>query len=95
MAEFQRTLLPSLAESVQPGRAAILYGARRVGKTTLLQQLLKNEKRRHVLLAGDDRSTAEIFESQTVARLKSAFSDYALIAIDEAQYEEVLAFLQG
>jgi len=36
--------LKNLQKAVQPGKVAVIYGARRTGKTTLLREFLKTEE---------------------------------------------------
>src|SRR3989304_10545312 len=68
------------------GRAIILYGARRVGKTTLTQSILAQypeKKPKYInceLLA--NKQALEIHDGH---QLKNFFGDSELIALDEAQ----------
>lgn len=66
------------------GRAIIIMGARQVGKTTLLRQLLASEN--DVLwMSGDDPDVCSLFENITSTRLKAIIGTARLVVIDEAQ----------
>ncbi|NTU46736.1 ATP-binding protein, partial [Candidatus Roizmanbacteria bacterium] len=64
----------------------ILYGARRVGKTTLLDNFLKVTKLRYRLDTGDNIRTQELLSSLDLTRIKEYIEGYELLAIDEAQF---------
>jgi AAA+ ATPase superfamily predicted ATPase len=46
--------LKNLQKVVQPGKVAVIYGGRRTGKTTLLQEFLKTEEGPYLLVSGED-----------------------------------------
>ncbi len=62
----------------------ILYGARQVGKTTLMRELLKDLP--HSLLINcENASLAPVLESREPGALKTLFGSNKVIALDEAQ----------
>lgn len=69
----------------KPGKALIIYGPRRVGKTTLLKDFLSRTELRYKLDSGDSIRTQEIFNSQLFNEILPYAEGYELIAIDEAQ----------
>lgn len=72
--------------SLYPKRALIVYGPRRIGKTTLLAEYLHTRHDARVLsVTGDDIRVQELFATQRLAELTRFVSSYDLIAIDEAQ----------
>ena len=75
----------NLQKLITPGRVVFLYGPRRVGKTYLLTNFLQNYKGKAFLGIGDDLDLQEILAQQSVNTYKKYFSEYDLIAIDEAQ----------
>lgn len=76
----------SIEASFYPGRVLIIYGPRRVGKTTLLKHYLETQTTCQVLLVtGDDMNTRSVFASQSLNKLKRFASSYEIVAIDEAQ----------
>jgi len=66
-------------------KAIILYGARQVGKTTLVEALVKKLDKKTLLLNGDDADIRELFTNASASRLKPVINDYELVIIDEAQ----------
>lgn len=74
-----------LTEYLQPNRVLVLYGPRRVGKTTLLQDFLSSCILRYKLDSGDNLKTQQIVSSQDFATIQEYAAGYELIAIDEAQ----------
>lgn len=70
---------------LRKGKVNMLYGPRRVGKTTLIKQLLKKEKGNVFMGDGDDIQLRSILSSNDKSKLLMAFSEYDYIFIDEAQ----------
>jgi uncharacterized protein len=70
---------------LKPNRVLIIYGARRVGKTTLLEHYLDSTKYRFRLDNGDNIRLQELLGSQEFDRIIEYAQGYDLIAIDEAQ----------
>ena len=66
------------------GKALILLGARQVGKTTLLEQLVSNRED-CLWLNGDELDVQRMFENTSADRLKAQLGDYKIVVIDEAQ----------
>ena len=81
-----RYQLNQLSRLIQPGKVIVLYGPRRVGKTTLLEHYLSGLNEKHLMVAGDDIIVRDYLESQSVAKLKSFVGTNTLLVIDEAQY---------
>lgn len=67
------------------GKVLIIYGPRRVGKTTLLKDFLANTTYKYKSDSGDNIPTQQIFYSQSIEELSSYVQGYQLLAIDEAQ----------
>jgi len=74
-----------LGTYVKPGKVLVIYGPRRVGKTTLLNDFLSECKLKHRMDSGDNIKVQETLSSQDFDRLKEYVADFELIAIDEAQ----------
>lgn len=75
----------NLEKLVEPNKALIIYGPRRVGKTTLLNDYLGLTKFKYKLENGDNIRTREILSSSDFEIIKEYFAGYDLVAIDEAQ----------
>lgn len=65
-------------------KVIVVYGFKGVGKTTLIQEILKEIDEKYLLLSGEDRRN-EWLSSQTIDILKENIGDYKLLVIDEAQ----------
>jgi len=75
----------NLEKLIKPGKVLIIYGPRRVGKTTLLNDFLSKTKLKYKLDSGDSIKVQQILSSQDFYQIKEYVSGYELIAIDEAQ----------
>ncbi len=73
-------------------QVAILYGARRIGKTTLVQQFLQARKLKHLFLSGDDIEVQAILSVNSSKALKSFIGKHELVFIDEAQRISNIAY---
>ncbi|MEM7182738.1 MAG: ATP-binding protein, partial [Spirochaetota bacterium] len=68
------------------GKAVLIYGARQVGKTTLVEQVLAKEPGKDILyLNGDEPDIRELFQNITSTKLKSLIGKKRFLFIDEAQ----------
>ncbi len=74
-----------LSQYLQPNRVLLIYGPRRCGKTTLLQQALSQINLKTKLITGDDINAQQILGSQDLLKIKAFVEGYDLLAIDEAQ----------
>jgi predicted AAA+ superfamily ATPase len=68
-----------------PNKVLVIYGPRRVGKTTLLQNYLKHTPFKYKLDSGDNIRTQQILSSQDFSQILAYIEGYELLAIDEAQ----------
>ncbi len=75
----------NIKELIQRGKVLIIYGARRTGKTTLLNEYLKETDLKYKLESGDNIRVQQVLSSQDFSQINDYVSDYDLIAIDEAQ----------
>ncbi len=78
-----RNLQQLIEESFYKGKAILVFGARQVGKSTLIDQLLK--KKDYLYLNGDDADVREILTNATSTRLKTITNNKTIVFIDEAQ----------
>lgn len=78
---FYKDLNPFL----KANQALIIYGPRRVGKTTLLESFLKETSLKYKLDSGDNIRIQELLSSQDFTRIIEYGNEYELIVLDEAQ----------
>ena len=81
---FSRAYEP-IETQLQPNKALVIYGPRRVGKTTLLQTFLKQTHWKYKLDSGDNIRTQQILSSQDFGQILAYVEGYELLAVDEAQ----------
>lgn len=68
-----------------PGKVVIIYGPRRVGKTTLLKKFI-DDRKDCLFTTGEDLFVKEFLSSSSVDKLKEFVGNKAVLIIDEAQY---------
>ena len=79
--------LVNLKALVQPGKVIVVYGARRVGKTTLLHKFVEKLDANAVLFVnGDDIAASRFLESRSLEKLKDFVGRHQYLVVDEAQY---------
>ncbi len=81
---IERLLHKTLADKLFKKKVIILIGARQVGKTTLLRQILR-EKENVLWLNGDEMQIQNLFENASADRLLAEFGDSKIVILDEAQ----------
>jgi len=77
--------LENLKNLLKPGKVVVIYGARRTGKTTLLNEYLKTEPGPYLLVSGEDIIIQGYLSSQSIEKLKAFVGNNRLLVIDEAQ----------
>lgn len=75
----------NLAPLLTANRVTVIYGPRRVGKTTLVQNFLKITPLKTKFALGDDVEVQRVFSSQSLQTITNYVEDNELIVIDEAQ----------
>lgn len=85
---YERTIKKHLQSKLFQGRALILYGARRTGKTTLAKHILEETAGKKLYLNCDEPDVRMTLEARTSSELKALVGDARLLVIDEAQRVE-------
>jgi len=88
MTIYQRTIKPQIVEGLFQGKVIILYGARQVGKTTLVKQILGEQialGKKGIYLNCELDSVRSALAAKEAERLRSFLGDNDLIVLDEAQ----------
>lgn len=75
----------NLESMLENGRALIIYGPRRVGKTTILKNYLKKTRLKYKLDVGENIRVQQVLSSQDFSKILPYAQDYELICLDEAQ----------
>jgi predicted AAA+ superfamily ATPase len=79
-----RIIEKSIENELFKGKAIIIFGARQVGKSSLLKKMFAHSND-VVWLDGDLAETQLLFENLTVAKVKTILGDAKIVIIDEAQ----------
>jgi predicted AAA+ superfamily ATPase len=81
-----RIIKNEVIRQIKPGLVVGLFGARRTGKTVLMEQIRNDLAGKRILLVqGENLDDAEIIASRRVSVLKRYLAGYDLLFIDEAQ----------
>ena len=85
MEPIKRLLQDRIAARIEPNKAILIFGARRVGKTVLMRQLINGFEGKTMLLNGEDYDTLALLEERSVSNYRHLLEGVDLLAIDEAQ----------
>lgn len=81
---IHRTLEDNIRPLLGGNKAIIIIGARQVGKSTLLNQLLGDNKNT-LWMNGDDTDMQDLFKNMSSTRLRALIGNSKYVVIDEAQ----------
>lgn len=82
---IKRTVQEAIRKRLFKGKAMLLFGPRQVGKSTLIETLIKEEGPEYRYLNGDDADVREILTNTTATKLKAIVGNRKIVFIDEAQ----------
>lgn len=80
-----RELSENILKKIQPNKVVIVFGARRVGKTVLVKEILDKIEEPVLVLNGEDINVHDRLAIRTVENYKQLLGSYKLLYIDEAQ----------
>lgn len=80
---IKRVLYDSAKDLLFKGKAIVLFGARQVGKSSLIREVVKGHD--HLWLNGDEPDVPLLLEDITSDRLKTIVGNNKILVIDEAQ----------
>ncbi len=80
---LQRIISDKIKVKFGSGKAIIVVGARQVGKTTLLKEVLKEKD--YLFLDADDPVVRTALQSPTTEEIRSIIGNYKYVFLDEAQ----------
>ncbi len=80
---FKRTLEDVMKQKMGSGKAIILVGARQVGKTTLIRNILRSRK--YLFLDADDPVTRKLLTEPSTEQVGALIGDHKTVFLDEAQ----------
>lgn len=82
---IKRSLEGNIDKIIKKGKVFLLYGARRVGKTSVLEKYIKTKYSNYFIGSGDDIQLRKILSAENQAIINSSFRGYNAVLIDEAQ----------
>ncbi|MCC7119765.1 MAG: ATP-binding protein [Anaerolineales bacterium] len=83
---IQRLIFEQIKKRIlQSPKVVIIYGARQVGKTTLVNKLVNDISLKTLRIDAEDSRYTEVLSSKNIDHLKSLLAGYQLVVIDEAQ----------
>lgn len=85
MEYIQRTVEKQIINYLKPNKAVVLLGARRVGKTKLIQRIIEMVNEPTLFLNGDDQDTHALIATQSKANYERLLGNVRFLVIDEAQ----------
>ncbi|MBS4013447.1 MAG: ATP-binding protein [Bacteroidetes bacterium] len=80
---FPRILEKRIREKIGGGKAIVLVGARQVGKTTMINSILKDLD--FLFLDADDPTTRSMLTNPNTEQIRTILADNKIVFIDEAQ----------
>ena len=81
-----RLLQAHITEQLQTGgKIVLIYGARQVGKTTLVRRVLDDLPYRSLAINADEIRYSDVLSSRDLRRLRGLVTGYDLLFVDEAQ----------
>lgn len=83
--EIPRLLERTLNNQIGKQKVIMLYGTRRVGKTTLIEGIAQKHAKDVLFLQGEDVQVAALLEQRTIANYQRLINKRKIIIIDEAQ----------
>lgn len=86
MATIQRILQKEITSRIKKQKAMLIFGARRVGKTILLKEIVNSWQGKTLLINGESMSTQAMLKDRSIETYRKLFDGIELLAIDEAQH---------
>ena len=80
-----RDITEAIKKKIQPNKVVMIFGARRVGKTVLVQHLLNQISEPVLRMNGDDIHSHDRLAEQSVENYRQLIGSYKMLFIDEAQ----------
>jgi len=85
MEYLKRDITENIIKKLKPNKIVIIFGARRVGKTVLVKEILKNMNEPVLSLNGEDINIHDKLAIRSIENYRQLIGSYKLIYIDEAQ----------
>ena len=85
MKYLKRAITENILKKLQPNKVIIVFGARRVGKTVLVKEILQRLNEPVLILNGEDINVHDKLARRSIENYKQLIGSYRVLYIDEAQ----------
>ncbi len=85
MNTIQRILQKHIEKRMKPNKVVLVLGARRVGKTIVIKQIIKNFSGKVLMLNGEDSDSLALLANRSISNYQNLLKGIDLLVIDEAQ----------
>ena len=82
---IKRELQERIEARLSPGKVILIFGPRRVGKTFLINEIVKQTTDRRLILNGEDVTSLALLAERSIANYRNLLNNIDLLIIDEAQ----------
>jgi predicted AAA+ superfamily ATPase len=82
---IKRELQERIEARLSPGKVILIFGPRRVGKTFLINEIVKQSTDQRLVLNGEDAITLALLAERSIANYRNLLNNIDLLIIDEAQ----------
>jgi uncharacterized protein len=83
--DIPRQIASEISKQLGRQKVIMLYGSRRTGKTTIIENIALNHGADVLMLNGEDMQVADLLQKRTAANYRRITSGKKIIIIDEAQ----------
>lgn len=75
---IERALIKQIDKELRPQKIMLVYGARRVGKTVLTEQIVSRSKMPSLILNGEDADTAALLANRSTESFRQLFGNFLI-----------------
>jgi predicted AAA+ superfamily ATPase len=86
MITITRNLKQKIGSYLQPNKVVMIFGARRVGKTVLMNQIIEQFEGKKLIMNGEDYDSLALLENRSISNYRNLLEGIDLLVIDEAQH---------
>jgi len=85
MNTLNRILAEKIKNKLLPNKVVLIFGARRVGKTVLIRQVIQDFEGKVLVLNGEDNDSIALLNEKSISNYRNLLNGIDLLVIDEAQ----------
>lgn len=85
MKALDRILTKKIKNKLLPNKVILIFGARRVGKTVLIRQIIQDFVGKVMILNGEDEDSLALLNEKSISNYRNLLKGIELLVIDEAQ----------